>query len=756
MDICGLKGAAKAFFVSKLFKELDRLLLVVCPEEKDAAKFACDLKLFLKNEAVFHYPALDFLTVDMFALQKEEELARLEVFANLQINSNVIMVASSTALRQKVMPIRQFNQYLRIVSTKDLIDRDDLGRRLTECGYKTVSLVEEKGEFSFRGNIIDIFPPTETNPLRLEMLGDEIESIRRFDVITQRSRETVSAFILPPASEVIINSSTLELAVRNVRRRANELSLSREIRDRLVEVLKNNLVSSVNPVFLPLFYESYDNEQGLSTNNLSCVFDYLGRNTLVVLSHPFEIHQAMLAMDQSIDKLLFKNKSSEKFFLEKENTYIDSEDMMSFIKKTVRISLDVWDADRESDAPEPIVLETQPYVCAGELHPGEIKEEAHLRWAVEKIKGWLSEKMRVALCCTTSEALQRMKHLLLSYDVPSQTIPHEQSILDTIGPSETLSHVILLEGEISSGFIFSAMRLVFLGEEEIFVKKTTHRHMRPAHEGYFLKSFGELKESDFVVHKDFGIGIYRGLKKIQVGKIENDFLTIEYADADKLYIPVNALDRIQRYLGAGGHVPKIDKMGGTSWEAVKEKVKRSVREYAEELVAVYAAREIMERKSFSPPDRIYEEFCSTFEFEETPDQIKAIEDIHQDMDDLKPMDRLVCGDAGFGKTEVAIRAAFRAVMDGKQVAVLVPTTILAEQHFQSFSRRFRDFPVRIEVLNRFKNAAEQKKFWRIWLVRRWILSWGRIVFYKKMCNLKIWGWSLLTKNSVSALPIKKN
>jgi len=332
MDICGLKGAAKAFFVSKLFKELDRLLLVVCPEEKDAAKFACDLKLFLKNEAVFHYPALDFLTVDMFALQKEEELARLEVFANLQINSNVIMVASSTALRQKVMPIRQFNQYLRIVSTKDLIDRDDLGRRLTECGYKTVSLVEEKGEFSFRGNIIDIFPPTETNPLRLEMLGDEIESIRRFDVITQRSRETVSAFILPPASEVIINSSTLELAVRNVRRRANELSLSREIRDRLVEVLKNNLVSSVNPVFLPLFYESYDNEQGLSTNNLSCVFDYLGRNTLVVLSHPFEIHQAMLAMDQSIDKLLFKNKSSENFS-GKENTYIDSEDMMSFIKK---------------------------------------------------------------------------------------------------------------------------------------------------------------------------------------------------------------------------------------------------------------------------------------------------------------------------------------------------------------------------------------------------------------------------------------
>ena len=253
------------------------------------------------------------------------------------------------------------------------------------------------------------------------------------------------------------------------------------------------------------------------------------------------------------------------------------------------------------------------------------------------------------------------------------------------------------------------MKLVFLSEEEIFVKKALRRRTRPVREGYFLKSFGDLKEDDFVVHTDFGIGVYRGLKKITVGKIENDFLVIEYLDGDKLYIPVNSLEKIQRYLGPDGYVPKIEKMGGASWEAVKEKVKKSVREYAEELVSIYAAREALERKSFAPPDRIYEEFCSNFEFEETPDQAKAIEDIHLDMDESKPMDRLICGDAGFGKTEVAIRSAFRAVMDGKQVAVLVPTTILAEQHYQTFYRRFKDFPVRVEVLNRFKSTAEQKK-----------------------------------------------
>ncbi len=194
-----------------------------------------------------------------------------------------------------------------------------------------------------------------------------------------------------------------------------------------------------------------------------------------------------------------------------------------------------------------------------------------------------------------------------------------------------------------------------------------------------------------------------------MGIIENDFLVIEYAEGDKLYLPVNSLEKIQRYLGPDGYQPKIEKMGGTSWDAVKERVKKSMRDVAEELTAIYAAREAMERKSFAPPDRIYEEFCSTFPFEETPDQARAIEDIHEDMDNVKPMDRLICGDAGFGKTEVALRAAFRAVMDGRQAALLAPTTILAEQHYATFSERLADFPIRVDVLNRFKSSTQTKK-----------------------------------------------
>jgi transcription-repair coupling factor (superfamily II helicase) len=704
----GLKGASRSFLASLLFKRLECPLLVVCAEEKDAAACARNLEIFLGEHSVFHYPSLDFLTIDMFALQKEEELTRLEVLANLQVSNKIIVVTS--AMMQKVMPVHDFTRYLRIIAAGDQLDRDEFCAQLVEQGYVRESLVQEKGSFSVRGNILDIFPSSEAHPLRLEMYGDEIESIRTFDASSQRSTGTSAAFMLSPASEVMVNPSTSELSVRNIRRRCDELSLSREIRNRLVDTLKDGLTNSINPIFLPLFYESYHGDEGLSCDRLSGFVDYLSKDTLVVMDDPLAVQQAMFHADFNIDKLLFRTKNSGKFYLEKQNTHIPPADVMVALEGFRQVLLDGLNLDMgNSPSATTVYFNTGQYVVTGELQPGEIREDASLRWTVEKIRSWLDESMLIFFFCPSPEDVQRMKHLLLSYDLPVQTTTTAESVLEIIDRWDGNAQLILLGGEVSSSFILPAMSLVCLSEGEIFVKKNPRRRARPARKGYFIKSFGDLKEDDFIVHTDFGIGIYRGLKKISVGKIENDFLVIEYAEGDKLYIPVNALEKIQRYLGPDGYVPKIDRMGGVSWDAVKEKVKKSVREYAEELVAIYAAREALEREPFSPPDRIYEEFSATFEFEETPDQVKAIEDVNMDLDDTKPMDRLICGDAGFGKTEVAIRSAFRAVMDGKQVAVLVPTTILAEQHFQTFSRRFSDFPIRVEVLNRFKSSPDQKK-----------------------------------------------
>ena len=708
INVTGMARAARPLLTALLFDHLAVPMTVVCPTAQEAAIFAGNLKLFLSEETVLHYPPLDFLSIDMFALQREEELARLQVLTGLQVDAKKIIVTCMAACRQKVMPFDEFKQFLKILSVGDILLLNEVPAYLQAGGYKRVSLVEEKGEFSLRGNILDIFPPTESDPLRLELVGDEIESIRRFDGETQRSKGPADAFVLGPASEILINDARLSRAIRNVKRRADDLDLPRDLRNRLTETLHEQSAASVNPIFLPLFYEDYTDADHFGKLKLSGLFDYLPKESLLFFDDPAAIASAAQNAALNIDKLMFKARQSGKFYLESAGLYLDDEALNARIHPFHRIQYMGLLLDATGDTTPTVELAASPESVTAEVQTSEVREETLLRRTAEIIKMRLDQGMTVFFISPTSEDVHRLKQLLATYHLPVRIIPETTSLLGAVKANEGAA-LYLHEGKISGGFVSEALGLAFLSEEEIFVKKAKRRSRRPTHEGYFLKSFGELKEGDFVVHKDFGIGHYLGLTKIEIGKIENDFLIIAYADEDKLYLPVNALEKIQRYLGPEGYMPKVDKMGGASWDAVKERVKKSVRDVAEELVAIYAAREAMERRSFAPPDRIYEEFCATFEFEETPDQGKAIEDIHADMDDPKPMDRLICGDAGFGKTEVALRAAFRVVMDGKQAAVLVPTTILAEQHFATFSRRLTDFPIRVEVLNRFKTTAEQKK-----------------------------------------------
>ncbi|HQM44865.1 MAG TPA: transcription-repair coupling factor [Smithellaceae bacterium] len=707
IDVSGLVGAARPWLPALIFERLEAPLAVICPTAREAAAFANDLAFFLGENNILYYPPLDFLSIDMFALQREEELERLNVLTRLQTDSRFIVVTCLAACQQRIMPVAEFQQYLKIVSTSDLLLMDEFPASLLAGGYRRVSLVENSGEFSLRGNILDIFPPTEPGPLRIEMTDDEIESIRRFDCLSQRSGQTVDAFILGPAGEILIDEQRLERAVRNVKCRADELDLPRELRSRLVETLRQQSAASINPIFLPLFYEENDCEEN-GIHHLSSLFHYLPQNTMLVLDDPPAIQQAAQTIRAGMDKLLFKARAGGKFYLEKSDVYLNEETLESRLNLFRQIRISGLTLEGPQTPVPPILLDSSVVRIPAESLSGEVREEALMRKAADTIKSWLAANNRVFVISPTPEDVSRMKHLLAGNHLTTQILPPGTPLMKMLSSPDNNPALFLVEGKLSGSFTFASLGLAFLSEEELFVKKT-RRRLRPQREGYFLKSFGDLKEGDFVVHTDFGIGVYRGLKKITIGAIENDFLLVEYADKDKLYLPVNALEKIQRYLGPEGVAPKIDKMGGTSWDSVKERVKKSIRDVAEELVAIYAAREAMERKTFAPPDRMYEEFSSTFEFEETPDQARAIEDIHADMDDTKPMDRLICGDAGFGKTEVALRAAFRAVMDGRQAALLAPTTILAEQHYTTFSRRLSDFPVRVEVLNRFKSAAEIKK-----------------------------------------------
>ena len=706
----GLEGSARAFLVALLFRQLRRPLIVISPTEKEADACVRDLSLFLGEDQAVLLPSWDLLTTDMFAFQRETELARLEVFHRMAYGGPAVLVIPARAFMQKVIPREVLESYVEWISVGDIRERDELVRKLTEGGYGRVTLVEGKGEFSVRGNMIDLYSPSAPHPFRLEFFGDELESIRAFDEATQRSIQELAEFMLFPAREVILTPERRERAVRNIRRRSNELELPRAVKDKLAEMIAAGLGSAVNPLFHSLFYDRDRHDAG--DHGLGTLFDYLPADGLLVLDDPLAVGQAEEKTENDLDRFLLKAHDQERFHLEKEAAYLTAAEVSGRRQGMRQLHLEGLALGTGDDARPSVRFHLERDIAVGGTAGTEAEEAGLLRPLAEKIRVWLGERNRVVFVCGGQECMQRMGQLLARYDLPVRK--EAAPFLDSgdrfqICPHGAPGALLLREGRVSGGFHLPGMNLVILSEEEIFGKKVLRRRVRPAREGYFLKSFGELAEGDFVVHTEQGIGRYRGLQKLTAGGIENDFLLIEYQENDRLYLPVDRIDQIQRYVGPDGFVPKVDKLGGASWETIKERVKKSVREVAEELVAIYAAREVMDREAFAAPDRIYDEFCAAFEFEETPDQTKAIEDIHLDMDGGKPMDRLICGDAGFGKTEVAMRASLRAALDGKQVAVLVPTTILAEQHHQTFSQRLKPYPIRVEVLNRFRTKAEQKE-----------------------------------------------
>jgi len=700
--VSGLKGSSKALFIAALFELTRRPVAVLCAGAEEARTLVQDTAFFAGSDDVLLMPPWDLMLPDTLSPQKDAERERIRVLSTFVEEKPAIVIIPRAALLQKVVPRGVVAGFSAPVSIGDRIDRDDFAATLAEGGYRRVPLVEEGGDFSVRGNVIDIYPPAAPGPYRLLLSGDEIESIREVDVTSQRSRKELTDFTLTPARELVLSEESRRRALRNLRIRAGELGLTARAKDRLAEMIGNGLAGSMNPQFLPLFYMDEGGAGGLEA-----LTDYLPGEAILVIEDPLAIDRADERARDDISRLFSRAKDEEKFYLDEGALFLSEKQASGGTGSRRRIVLQDMEIGLEEDPAIRFSVETDLGLKPTEpalIH----RDESLLAPMVEKIREWSNEGFLVHYLCAGEEEMHRMIHLLEDYSLP-MTRSEEPFFQDLAKPRTASGRLILREGKIAAGFALPGLRLVVIGEEEIFGKKARRRRPARPREGYFLQSFGELSEGDFIVHTDHGIGIYRGLQRLSVGTIENDFLLMEYQAGDRLYIPVHRLDQIQRFIGPDGHEPRIDKLGGTAWETAKRRVKKAVEEIAEDLVALYAARDALQGHSFSAVDRYYEEFASSFEYEETPDQARAIEDVNVDMDSAKPMDRLICGDAGFGKTEVAIRAAFRAAMDGKQTAVLVPTTILAEQHYQTFKARLAKYPIRVETLNRFKSREEQKQ-----------------------------------------------
>jgi transcription-repair coupling factor (superfamily II helicase) len=707
VHLTGLRGAARAVVGARLVEaHAGRPLLFVTPSSKAADAWLADLRSALgegeESARLRFFPRHDTAPYDRFSPQPFLVAQRMDVLYRWLAAAEPargaepapVVVAPWTALLLRVpqrATVRARSVHLELGQT---IDRDALVETLIAAGYARMPIVEERGELSVRGGILDVFPPQRSRPVRIELLGDEVESIREFDPASQRSQGSLGSVVAAPPRELLLDRARVIEVQDRLRLLATEQGVAQRAVDDLVDALLRGHappgVEALAPLLLP----------GLET-----VLDFLPADTLVVLDdalvgrergHRFAA-EALAHYEAAL--------GAKRLVLPPDALFVPPDVLGEELAARRPVHLERLDVADAAPRVERFALRSYPH---DELRRELVRQrtsEAALAPLVERLRGWCAERWRVVIAVPALSAAERLRALLAEYGVGARVGLDPRPAWRWSGPGR----VEIRLAAVSEGFVFPLEKLVVLTEEEIFGPREKQRSRASWREGAALEGLAQLEPGDFLVHAEHGIGIYRGLVPLELGGFRGEFLRLEYEGGDKLFVPVHRLNLIQRYVGADGAVPKIDRLGGQSWEKTRRSVKRALRDMAQELLAVHAARELASGHAFSPRDRQLEEFEAAFPWEETPDQHAAIEDVLADLVRERPMDRLVCGDVGYGKTEVAIRAAFRVVMDGMQVALLVPTTILAQQHEENFRKRFAGYPVRIEALSRFRSPEETRQ-----------------------------------------------
>lgn len=653
-----------------------------------------DIKLYERN--VFAYPAKDliFYQADIHGNKLTEE--RIKVLKRLTTGSPATIVTTFDALMTPMVPQEVYKENIIHIDKKSLIDEKKLASKLVAIGYMRNYQVEEPGQFSIRGGIIDIFDFTEENPYRIELWGEDIESLRAFDLETQRSLETLSSIDIFPASEIILNEDELQAGLRKIEAESKEVyeALRGQFKteeahrvDMNMKVLKEDLLEFGRMTNLEthihFFYED------------TCLLpEYMPEGkTILIIDEPGRVKE-------HIDAVSFEFRESMSARLEKgyilptqTNLLESAENVFSKCKKIPILQISVLD-DRGSICK----ADNKVNITSKSVSP----YKNHFDLLVKDLKTYKKKGYRVLVLSGSRTRAKRLATDLCENEI---TAVYTDDPMREVIPGE----VLCIYGNMLKGFEYPLLKFVVISESDIFGMNEHKKKKRKKYQGQKIRDFGELRVGDYVVHENHGLGVYRGIEKVEVDKVTKDYMKIEYKDGGILYVLATGLDVIQKYASVDtGRKPKLNKLGTKEWTNTKAKVKEAVDVVASDLVELYAIRQSQKGFMFSPDTVWQREFEETFPYEETEDQLLAVEATKKDMESSRIMDRLICGDVGYGKTEIAIRAAFKAVSEGKQVAVLVPTTILAQQHYNTFTQRMKDFPIRIEMLSRFRTASEQK------------------------------------------------
>lgn len=615
--VYGLTGSQKHVVLAAAYSTAPQPLVILVHSNEAISDWREDLLSLLPGTEVLELPELDMMTVQAEARSMERSARRMDVLVRLMRKDNVIVLAKATAAVQKGMSRQDFARLSLNIGMGEEIPLEKLLQRLVQLGYEHADEVERIGQFSARGGIVDVYPINAENPVRIEFFGDEVDSLREFDLGTKRSLKNISSAAIMPLAQTD------------------------------------------------------------STGQAEVFLSYLEGKGAVLFDEPMRLREQMRTMvreNPDIKNKVFSWENIQE--AARENRVIYSAMLLQQV--------------HGAEATQTISF-TAPNVASF---------QRQMDLLVNEISRWLAQKQHILILLGEKAKADSLRELLARHRYPSLVIGE--------GAELRTDCVNIQVGRLINGFELAASSLVVVTEKDIF-GHAKRRAIRKQGKDEKLAHFRDIKPGDYVVHAAHGIGKYIGVETLDVGGIHKDYLHIKYGGDDKLYVPTEQVNLLQKYIGAEGEVPRLHRMGGTEWVKAKARAKKSVEDIAKQLIEIYAKRKQAKGFAFSPDDSSQHDFEDAFPYQETDDQLKAIAEIKEDMEKEKPMDRLLCGDVGFGKTEVAIRAAYKAAMDGKQVAVLVPTTVLAQQHFQTFNARFMDFVPKVDVICRFRTAKEQKQ-----------------------------------------------
>ena len=685
LEISGVLGASKAHLISALFKECGKSCVILTSNELNAKKIYEDMKNF-EIENIRIYPSKDvfFYNAEAYSLDIMDK--RIEAMNMLMRDEPCVVIMSADALLDKIIVKNMFKEHIKDIAVGDKLEFEKLILELVYMGYERVESVENKGEFAIRGGIVDIYPIAAASMLRIEFWDDEVDSIREVKLDTQRSQEKLDKIKINPAKDILFGKDRLYVAIEKIKeeRDSSKHTKEKSYINNMIESLENN-VRLINAERLVNYL--YDQSE------LTNILGYFSDAPLVFVDQPIKVKQKC-----EIEYSQFMEIMEEKLT---KGMILPSQIEIRYSYDDIRKALAMQNTINMSVLYDNIVYENESEVINVKVKAIDTFTK-NFKLLEDNLKFYRENQYKILLYTRNITSMNNLKEELSKQGFSVKVLSEEDRKLQS-------NVIYIAKGTLNTGFEYSDIKMVVISEKDIFAEISKRKFKGRKIKGKKIESFTDLKLGDYVVHDQHGIGMYKGIEKITVENTAKDYIKIEYRDGGLLYIGISQMDYIQKFIGTEGKVPKINKLDTAEWKNAKQKVKKSVADLAEKLVKLYAERQKVVGYAFSQDNDWQANFEDEFPYVETDDQLVAVEEIKKDMESTKVMDRLLCGDVGYGKTEVAIRAIFKAIQDGKQVAVLGPTTILVEQHFKTFTERMKDYPIKIEHLSRFRSPKEQKE-----------------------------------------------